>query len=110
MRKIYKQRTIKNEKEKQKPDLIIEARINFEKEIHIPRSKSPKNINIMNKLDILNKFNKINKIFEKEKERKRDNSAKNRFNLRTISRNKYNKNIILKEIKPKGDYINSKLK
>ena len=107
MRKIYKQRTIKNEKEKQKPDLIIEARINFEKEIHIPRSKSPKNINIMNKLDILNKFNKI---FEKEKERKRDNSAKNRFNLRTISRNKYNKNIILKEIKPKGDYINSKLK
>ena len=108
MRNKYKQRGIKNEKEKEKKELIIEKTINFDKEIHLSRSKSPKNSgNIMSKIDILNKFNKI---FEKEREKKRENSEKNRINLRTVNRNNYNKNIILREIKTKGDNINSKLK
>ena len=81
MKNKYKQKEINNEKLKE--EAIIEKTINFDKEINLNRSKSPKNSgNIMSKLNLLNKFNKL--FYEKEKEKgsKRDNSVRNELNRR----------------------------
>lgn len=111
MKKKHNKREIKNENQKSKEKIIIEKTINLEKDGNIIRAKSPKSYgNIMKKLGLLNKFNKL--FYEKENEDKRENSARNDFDRKTINvnRNIWNLKKQVKYGNKKPENINSNLK
>ena len=109
MRNKYKSREQIKENSKQKGQLIIEKSIKLNNDTNLNRSKSPKSPgNIIKNMGLLKMFNRF--LFNKEIEKKRDNSVKNELNIRRINKKENNPKVIQKEAKAKEDNINHKFK